>query len=163
MKLVKRLVVLAALVGLAACQPKATKPGETQTPVESKTGAVAANQNDSLEVRSEKRWQHIIAGDFEGAYSYLSPGYRKTRAMADYVEALANRPVRWTDANYEDQACTSEDVCTVKVLIKFNLDMPVTNVGRVESLDYLEEKWLRVDGVWYFLPTQGGSSANSGR
>jgi hypothetical protein len=163
MKLVKHLTIIAA-IALAACQPKATtKPGEAQTAVETKAGTIAVNPSDSLEARSEKRWQHIIAGEFEKAYTYLSPGYRQTRALDQYVENLANRPVRWTEADYEDQSCSSEDVCTVKVMIKFNMDMPVTNVGRVESLDYLEEKWLRVDGVWYFLPTQGGSTANSGR
>lgn len=149
MKTIKWLTI-ASVLGLAACQTTPGKSGTEQ--VDSKVEAVLSTA-DALKMRSQERWELIVAGKFEEAYEFLSPGYRQTKAVADYAESMANRPIRWTEGLYDDHSCSNEDVCTVKVLIKFDLDMPVANVGRVNSLDILEEKWIRVDNQWYFLPT----------
>ena len=161
------IALLAAI--LTACTP-ATKKPDSAPPVAATPAEIAKNEmaeadlspTASIEQRSEQRWKLIIAGEFNKAFSYLSPGYRQTRVESEYAQSMATRPVRWTDAEYQDHTCSSADVCTVKILINFDLDLPIANVGQVASLDVLEEKWIRVDGVWYFLPTSSGGTG-SGR
>jgi hypothetical protein len=159
----KTRLIFPSLIALAlvACKTTTTvnqPEGEKATVPESIDNSMPTNAQESLAARANDRWKLIIAGEFAKAYEYLSPGYRETRPKAEYVDTLRNRPIRWTKSEINDQACSETDVCTVKVLIEYEFEMPTTGVGKVTQFGVIEEKWLRLDGVWYFLPT---SSSNS--
>jgi hypothetical protein len=134
---------------------KTTKPMES---VSSTTRLPETNKNAALPERVANRWKTIVARDFESAFDFLSPGYQQTRTRDDYAEVMRNRPIKWTNATFTDQACTSADVCTVNVTIEYEFDMPVAGVGIVKQFAPVAEKWLRIDGVWYYLPATGGSA-----
>lgn len=136
-----RLALLLSVLLLAACAqpggPAATKPAPVSaTPVEE---------------RAVTRWELMIAGKFDEAYEYLSPGYRTTRNKQDYVDIMSKRPVRWTAAEFVDKLC-EVDVCDVRVRVDFSLEMPVTGVGKVDSMHFIDEKWILIDGTWFMLP-----------
>jgi hypothetical protein len=155
----------ALVLALAACKTstvaeKTNKP--EAVPVTPSAPSAALLNEDKLADRAVNRWKLIIAGKYDQAYEYLTPGYRQTRNRKDYGDVLANRPVRWTDAAFYDQACSAEDVCTVKINIFYEINMPVAGVGTVPATGVLEEKWLKIDGAWFFLPTSGGG-IGSGR
>ena len=46
--------------------------------------------------RAEARWEALLAGDLETAYSYLSPGYRSTLSVVDWGVSQRMRRVKWT-------------------------------------------------------------------
>lgn len=143
-------IALATIALVVACAPKTTtKP--TSSASGEVVSAAQTGENSPVGERAVARWQHIIAGRFAEAYALLSPGYRQTITQPDYEMAIRNRPLRWTDASYMDQSCTSEDLCTVKIMLNFEVQMP--SVGTVKSQDVLEEKWIRSEGQWFFLPT----------
>jgi hypothetical protein len=67
---------------------------------------------------------------------------------------MTQRPVRWEKAElYGEPACDAEDACLVKVLVTYSVDVPLPNVGRVQSPSVQEEKWIALDGVWYHVPS----------
>ena len=143
-------LALAAIALVVACAPThSTKPSSSGS---SEVAAGMKGEEPSpVGERAVARWQHIVAGRFADAYNLLSPGYRQTISQVDYENTIRNRPLRWTDASYMDQSCTSEDLCTVKIMLNFEVQMP--SVGVVKSQDVLEEKWIRSEGQWFFLPT----------
>lgn len=143
-------LALATIALVVACAPStSTKPSSADS--NAVVGGDQGGQSSPVGERAVARWQHIIAGRFADAYALLSPGYRQTISQPDYEMAIRNRPLRWTDASYMDQSCTSDDLCTVKIMLNFEVQMP--SVGVVKSQDVLEEKWIRSEGDWYFLPT----------
>jgi hypothetical protein len=152
-----RILTLACVVALSACKTtQTTSVGKDSEAVPASADAAMA-ASAKLGDRAVSRWKKIIAGDFANAFEMLSPGYRQTHDKKEYIDAISNRPVHWTNASYVDQFCSSEDVCTVKVMIEFDIEMP--SVGKVPSRDVLEEKWIRFEGEWYFLPTNAASNA----
>lgn len=148
-RILYKTIALATMVFIVACAPtNSTKPAGTVAEVPTGT---KGSETATVAERALARWQHIIASRFAEAYALLSPGYRQTISQSEYEMAIRNRPLRWTDASYMDKSCTSEDLCTVKIMLNFEVQMP--SVGIVKSQDVLEEKWIRSEGQWYFLPT----------
>lgn len=151
MRTTHRMLLSAALLAMAGCASQSTKPpaaggAEASTPMSN-----AANPALALAGRAEQRWKYLIEGKPELAYDYLSPGYRETRARDEYAELMRSRPVRWTGVQYQDQECDGE-VCKVRLMITYSLEMPVAMVGKVDSVDFQIENWLWIDDNWYFLP-----------
>ncbi len=145
-----RTLVISAAIFLVACST-------TNTAVPSDNNADLENVPTTDKTFGPKlaelvvlRWNNLIGGKFDDAYEMLSPGYRQTHEKKEYGEILRNRPVRWTKATYVDHNCSSDELCTVRVNIAFQVTLP--GVGTVPSENIVEEKWLRVGGGWYFFP-----------
>lgn len=147
--------VLLALSLLSACATQ-TQPGE-RTAVAAGSAASAARSDIAPEAavvaRSEARWAALIERRFIDAYAYLSPGYRELTRVDDYVGAMSSRPVKWESADVSGATC-EVDVCRVKVLMTYSLNMPQPGVGRVTSVSGIDEQWLRLDGEWFHLPDE---------
>jgi ribonuclease HI len=130
-----RLLVLgAALSVLAACSAGSVKPDDTS----------------AVERRAVERWNHLIAHEAEQAYDYLTPGYRETIAREAYAAAMNSRPVRWETVKYESGEC-EEDRCSVILNVGYSLRM-ASAAQTVQAASPQRENWIRVKGVWYFLP-----------
>lgn len=149
---VARLGTLLLAAALTACGTGQVRIGTTAdgTADVSAKGASTA-LGSSVEERATRRWQLLIDGKPDLAYDYLSPGYRQTRGRQEYSDLMRSRPVRWVGVAFQDQDCDGE-VCKVRLMISYSLDMPVQMVGRVESVDFVTENWLWIDDGWYYLP-----------
>ena len=128
-------IMLGALF-FAGCASQATAPESTR---------------DSVEVRAQARWDALLAGDFETAYSYYSPGYRSTTSVVDYAVGIKLRRVRWTSAEYLEQDC-SENTCTVRFRVGYSVNSPVPGVDKFDGSNFQTEKWVKTDGQWWYLP-----------
>lgn len=104
--------------------------------------------------RAQQRWDLLIAGDYVGAYEYLTPGYRSTVSAEQYDARLRTRTVKWLAAQAHEADCEAGDVCSVTVTLDFEVVMPVFGIGKQRSFQPLKEKWLLDDGAWYFLPKE---------
>ncbi|HVF35688.1 MAG TPA: hypothetical protein VND91_10240 [Candidatus Saccharimonadia bacterium] len=139
--LVLRLAVAALALMLGACA--------------STGGSKPSSAKAAPEVRAIERWNLLIAGKADEAWEYLSPGARSTKSREAYQGEMTQRPVRWEKAEpFEKPECASTDACTVKILVTYSMDVPLPNVGRINSPAVLEEKWIALDGVWYHVPAQ---------
>lgn len=99
-----------------------------------------------LAERAEQRWQALIAGDFDQAYEYETPGYRSVYSMKAFQNRFG-RHIRWQDVTIQSVS-VSDDVAEVQVMIAFKT---LTPEGRViEGLQPVRERWQLVGGEWWF-------------
>ena len=106
---------------------------------------------NSIAERAQDRWDALLAGDFATAYGFYSPGYRSSTSMFDLAFEIRSRRVRWTSAHYKEHSC-AENSCTIVFDVGFRVNMPVPGVNKWDGSDVLEEKWVKTDGQWWYLP-----------
>ncbi len=110
----------------------------------------AADPTATLEQRVAERWQLVIARDYVAAYAYLTPGYRSTYGVSDYVARETRMPLRFLGAEQAGVECASPDSCLVDVDVRYSARLP--GAGDVQSINRRQERWLLTDGVWHLLP-----------
>lgn len=116
------------------------------------TGCVDKSNPDMVDTRSVERWNYLIAHEAEKAYDYLTPGYRETTTRDQYATAMNNRPVIWKHATFEKKDCDG-DRCSVVVAITYSMPVPGRAEQRTDATSKQSETWLRLDGQWYYLPS----------
>jgi len=117
---------------MAGCAGMA--PGiDKDTPPEQKQKIVAE--------RAEARWQALIKGDLDTAYTYLSPGSRATTPLAVYKSKT--KPGLWRQAKVQEVSCDG-DVCKVMMQIAYDYK----KIKGIETP--LTENWIIENGTaWY--------------
>jgi hypothetical protein len=108
----------------------------------------------SVEQRAEARWQHLIDDNWNAAYEYLTPGVRDLTTREAFRDSLRLSKVRWNSVRVGKVDCPAEDRCRVTVQVGFTLTGVLTGAPSIDSFQSIQETWLRIDGVWYFLPRQ---------
>jgi uncharacterized protein YchJ len=106
---------------------------------------------DSVEVRAQARWDALLTGDFETAWSYYSPGYRSSTSAVDLGISIKMRRVRWTTAEYQEHEC-AENACTVKFKVGYTVNQPVPGLKQFDGSNFVDEKWVKTEGQWWYLP-----------
>ena len=109
----------------------------------------------SLTERAADRWDAILTGDHERAYSYLSPTYRSVVSQEEYSKILSNRTVKWTAARVApfDECPQTAEACDVPVQIDYEVRRGLPGVKTPVGLSHnATEDWINVDGAWYFVP-----------
>jgi len=124
------------------------------------SASVKSPANDTaLEKRSVERWNLLIAHKAEKAYDYLSPGTRTTESREKYAADMNNRPVHWQSVSYIDRKCDDPDACTLQMQAAFSVNMSARMGTDVQSVTLLWERWIRVNGQWYYLPERSVNPA----
>ena len=113
--------------------------------------ATTQQSEDVVGKRAQARWDAILADDLMTAYEYLSPGYRSSVSSIQYVRLILNKQVVWTGARYLGREC-EEAKCEVKIALDYALIGVLPGVKTFEATKDIEETWLLIDGVWYFVP-----------
>jgi len=101
--------------------------------------------------RAQERWDALLAGDFDAAYAFYSPGYRSSHSRVDFEIDLRSRRVRWTAAKVLEASCEA-DLCTVQSKVNYKVNRPVPGVPEWNSSEQIAERWVRIDGQWWFFP-----------
>lgn len=130
-RLLAQFLIVAAVLTLAAC---ATAP-----------------KTDPVVERAQARWDALVAGNLETAYTYYSPGYRSSTSLIDFGVEMRTRRIRWTSAAYKDHSCDG-DRCEVRFDISFRVPRPVPGLNVYDGTDTVEDTWIRSDGQWWYLP-----------
>ena len=127
------LTLMMASVFLTAC---ATAPGSS---------------GNFMAERAQDRWDALLGGDYAIAYSYYSPGYRSSVSVVDFEIEIRTRRVQWVSAEYMDHSC-DESVCTVQFKLGYKVAQPVAGIPVWESFDTIDEKWVKTEDQWWYLP-----------
>jgi hypothetical protein len=114
------------------------------------TGTV---KKHAVDERAQLRWDSLLKGDFDTAYSLYSPGYRSANSRVDFEISQRTRKVAVLDAKVENSECSAE-ACTVNVTVKYRVASPVPGVTKWESDSKLQERWVKTEGKWWFVPDQ---------
>ena len=101
--------------------------------------------------RAQERWDALASGDLDTAYAFYSPGYRSSHSRVDFEIDLRSRRVRWTGAKVLEASCEA-DLCTVESKVDYKVIKPVPGVPEWKSSENVAERWVRVDGQWWFFP-----------
>ena len=115
------------------------------------TGCATTPAIDEVGTRAQARWDHLLAGELETAYGFLSPGTRSSVSSLQYQRSIYLKKVRWTKARHVESDC-QEDTCKVSILLDYSLLAPLPGVAKYESSKTVTENWVRVDGQWWFVP-----------
>lgn len=110
-----------------------------------------AEPENAISERAQSRWDALLAGDFETAHAFFSPGYRSKVSVIDFAVKVRTQPVRWTSAEYLDHSCT-ETTCTVRFNIGYTVARPVAGIDKWNGTSITEEKWIKTEGQWWYLP-----------
>lgn len=103
--------------------------------------------------RAADRAGFFVAGQFDKAWEFTTPGYRATVPQKNYVEKSEVWPIKWLDASVVDSDCVADAMtCEVAIYVEFQTQIPMPHVGRLTMNHKLTETWLKIDDVWYFLP-----------
>jgi len=126
------IAALAGSLALGACGGPAALSGKEASP-EDKEKLVAQ--------RAEARWQALIKGDLDTAYTFLSPGSKAATSLALYKGKV--KPGIWRQARASSVKCEG-DVCNVTITI-------VYDVKRMKGIEtQLAENWIIENGTpWY--------------
>lgn len=92
--------------------------------------------------RSEARWQALMAGDFDKAYSFASPGSKQVTPKADYEKKL--RRGFWKSAKVDKVECATADSCDVSLTIQYEFQGMRTTTP-------LKETWIREGNEWWYV------------
>ncbi len=106
---------------------------------------------DSVETRAQARWDALLARDFDTAYSLYSPGYRSSYSRVDFEIELRTRRIAYTSADVLESHCDG-DACTVITNVGYRIGSPVPGVPQWDSERRMEERWVRTEGEWWFVP-----------
>jgi hypothetical protein len=107
---------------------------------------------ETLEQRVQGRWDVVIAGDYQAAYQYFSPGLRQSVSYENYLRSVVARTVRWTDGQFKEILKCDESVCKVQTTIHYEVSGLVPGGGAFKSVRVVIEDWIQVDETWYFVP-----------
>jgi type IV pilus biogenesis protein CpaD/CtpE len=102
-----------------------------------------------IKERAEKRWQHLIKGEVDESYAYLSPATRLVMTKDAYRGGL--KPGMWKDAKVAEVKC-EQNLCKVELDIDIRVRM--RGAGFVNHKSRITELWRGQDGGWWFVPSQ---------
>lgn len=111
-------------------------------------GTFKSTPEELVRERAAKRWQALIAGDFQKAYEYLTPGSRAVTPYAQY-RARIGGAVTFKSAEPVSVVCETSEKCVVKVKVRYEAVLLRPRLGTIER--YLDETWLQDAGQWWFL------------
>ena len=113
--------------------------------------AAGTPREDDIGARAQARWDLLLSGELNGAYGFLSPGYRSSVSSISYQRAMLLQKVRWSDAGYIDSECL-ENTCKVRISLDYVLLQAVPGVPRYDGSKTVEEDWIKSGGQWWFVP-----------
>jgi hypothetical protein len=90
-----------------------------------KTGPGGIPLDASPEERAVAKWRLLINREFAEAWEFQTPGAR----------------------------CDTEDSCLVSLEVPFQVGLG-RGVGTVTAPSFIAERWLRLDGAWYYAPAE---------
>lgn len=107
----------------------------------------AAEDLEGLRARADGRWTALIAGDFDKAYEFETPAYRKLFSAQQY-RARYGDGLRWRQARVVKIERKSPEVAVV--MLEINYSFHVSGQGMMEDKGLSTETWLWIDGQWWY-------------
>ena len=111
-------------------------------------GGSVATPEVQVRQRATERWQALVAHDFDRAYAYAAPSYRKLATVDSFKGKRQGVPVKWIAANVIAVTC-NEKKCAVRIELE---SKPMIRFTFSQNLKAgLDETWVFEDGQWWML------------
>src|SRR5262249_22257785 len=125
-------------------------------------GPVKPESDAVLEKRSVERWNLLIAHHAEKAYDFLSPGTRSVQTREKYAADKNDTALHWKSVEYVGRTCETNDACTVQLKGSYSANMSARMGHDVNAITMQWERWIRVDGQWFYLADRPTSPVSKG-
>jgi hypothetical protein len=106
-----------------------------------------------LKERGTTYWGYMCNQEFDKAYEFEYPVYRKTVTIVDYIRRF--RPnMKWKNAVI-GKIEIEDGVAMMKVKVDTDINMTVPKTPKRNEINprlELDEKWIKVEGIWYHVP-----------
>lgn len=110
----------------------------------------AKTPEELVQARATQRWNHLLANEFEKAYTFLPPSSRAVVSEQAFINSFArDGSVKWQSANFTSVECPDEERCLARFRVETKINMPGFKGQVVETT--VEETWLKEDGQWWFF------------
>lgn len=96
--------------------------------------------------RVEERWDALIKGDFDKAWTYTQPAYRAIVKQADYRKSFGVAG-QWRGVQVHGVECEAER-CTARIRLTTRVLTPPFQGQEVAGV--IDETWVREDGNWWY-------------
>ena len=139
--------------GLVGCATSPVGSSTQDTGSASAVNEVKREQIDehaALRARVAKRWDLLLAGNLDEAYSYLSPGKRSLVSQSQYKGEI--KMGIWRSAKVDEVVCSAADLCKVKVFVSY--EFKVKGREPLENTRPLMELWSYQSGEWWYIESQ---------
>ncbi|WP_428355692.1 hypothetical protein [Methyloprofundus sp.] len=111
---------------------------------------VAHNPEEIVRQRVNERWDALIEGRLETAYTFETPEYRELYSFSDYRNTV-HGVGSWRKIEIEDIDCV-EDKCVASIVIYATIKLGM-GFEAVESDARAKENWIHhsTSGQWYHI------------
>lgn len=103
---------------------------------------------EQVRQRATERWQALVAGEMNRAYTYNTPGFRAV-VSADGYRSRFGGAIIWLGAEAVDVNCPETTKCLAQVRIDFKPLLSRKISDKIST--HVEETWLLEDGQWWFF------------
>lgn len=110
----------------------------------------ADDHTTTVQERAQARWQAIVTGDLDTAYTFANPGFRSTIHPELHHNRLVNG-IEWLEAHVDQVECQAQR-CTVTVNARYEVTDPPTGLDFSETL---QEIWIFVNDQWWIYLRTG--------
>jgi len=108
---------------------------------------VKLQKEAELKQRVQARWNAVIKGDLDVAYSFETPEYRKAYTERDYEKEFGRR-VLWHLATLKDLRYDREDEVETIVSLDYSFALPGSDQMARTTAD-ITERWVYSEGQWW--------------
>jgi len=128
-------VMLLASSGCATQQPEGSEKWQE-------------SQHTVLKSRVDARWDALIKGNFEKAYSFTTPDYRDVVSLQQ-DKSKYGRVLVWREARVVNVSYDVPTVATVSVAVTYQIELPGAG-GAIETQKVISEKWIYKNREWWY-------------
>jgi hypothetical protein len=104
----------------------------------------SANPEEVVRARAQARWDALIAGRWEQAYSYATPAYRAAVDLYGFRSKL-DKLIKRKSAEVTSVTCEESALCKVKIRLRFAVQLD--DMGDITTV--FEERWVAESGEWW--------------
>jgi len=116
-----------------------------------KTDITVKDSKQLLESRLNEYWKAVIEKNFDKAYNFEYPVFRKMVPKENYIKAGLNSRATYVEAEpLEIQINEEDNTALVKMGLTVKLNIPHLKANTIKIQK--KEKWIEVDNVWYHVP-----------
>ena len=109
---------------------------------------VVDSPQDTVAKKALARWNALMKGDLDTAYTYLSPGMRSLMTLEQYKKKI--KPSMWKKVSVDSVTC-AQDSCDVFIKMEYGY-RKYQSLGPIET--QFKEIWLLEDHEWWFVETR---------
>jgi hypothetical protein len=98
--------------------------------------------------RAQARWEALIKGDLDTAYTFLSPASKAATSVQSYKGQI--KPGLWREVKVVGVDCEAE-LCVAKLLLNYDVPRGPKSPKAVSGIETpLSERWVIENGsAWY--------------